>query len=76
MFKNITDRESLLGLLTLAKQAPQILFTWMLRWTILLNEYIYILVHRPGTDIELADTLSRLPLAVPKFVVPPRLEVL
>lgn len=75
-FDIVTDHKPLLGLFTPSKQTPQILSPRMLHWTILLNAYDYDLIHRPGKEIPNADALSRLPLTVPEFPVPPPLEVL
>ncbi|XP_064469269.1 uncharacterized protein K02A2.6-like [Ornithodoros turicata] len=75
-FEIVTDHKPLLGLFAPGKQTPQILSPRMLRWSVLLSAYNYDLVHQPGRNIRHADALSRLPLGVPEFVVPPPLEVL
>ncbi|KRX86426.1 Uncharacterized protein T4E_8997 [Trichinella pseudospiralis] len=48
----------------------------MLRWTVLLGAYVYIICYRPGKLIAHADILSHLPTKIPDVEIPPPLGIL
>lgn len=68
-----TDHKPLLGIFNPKKSVPEILSPRMLRWTLMLSAYDYDLVYVPGTKIQNADALSRLPQKV-NVPEPPRSE--
>lgn len=59
-----TDHKPLLGIFNPRKSVPEILSPRMLRWTLMLSAYDYDLFYVPGTKIQNADALSRLPQKV------------
>ena len=61
-FKIYTDHKPLLGLLGKLKTLPQHCSDRLQRWALIMQDYEYELVYRPGTSIVNADMLSRLPL--------------
>lgn len=75
-FTIFTDHKPLLGLLASNKSTPLEISPRMLRWSIILSGYNYELQYKPGKTIIHADALSRLPLPVKEFNIPPPLEVL
>lgn len=61
-FKVYTDHKPLLGLLHHSRPMPNVLSPRMLRWNLLLAQYDYELIYRPGRQMGNADLFSRLPL--------------
>jgi hypothetical protein len=61
-FKIITDHKPLLGIFGSDRPTPNIISPKLLRWSLILAGYDYVLEHRAGLDIPTADALSRLPL--------------
>ena len=58
-----TDHKPLLGLFGREKQIPCNANARIQRWALLLSQYDYDLLHKPGKENVIADALSRLPLA-------------
>lgn len=75
-FKIYTDHKPLLGLLHHSKPIPAVLSPRLLRWNLLLGQYDYELVYRPGRQMGNADSFSRLPLPTKDFQPPPLEDVL
>ena len=65
-----TDHKPLLGLFHSSKVTSNMAPPRIVRWSLLLSAYNYILKYKPGKDISNADALSRLPCSVPEFQVP------
>ncbi|XP_015275073.1 PREDICTED: uncharacterized protein K02A2.6-like, partial [Gekko japonicus] len=61
-FTVLTDHKPLLGLLAPDRQTPQMTSPRVIRWSVFLAGYNYMLLHRPGKAMGHADALSRLPL--------------
>uniref|UniRef100_A0A1Y1LT42 RNA-directed DNA polymerase n=3 Tax=Photinus pyralis TaxID=7054 RepID=A0A1Y1LT42_PHOPY len=59
-----TDHKPLLGIFNPRKGVPEILSPRMLRWALMISAYDYDLVYVPGSKIQNADALSRLPQKV------------
>ncbi|KAK8764337.1 hypothetical protein V5799_033053 [Amblyomma americanum] len=60
-FLIITDHKPLLGIFQRQKQIPAVISPRMLRWTLMLSAYDYVLEYRKTKDHGNADCLSRLP---------------
>ena len=57
-----TDHKPLIGLFGKGKPVPGNANSRIQRWALLLSQYDYELVHKPGKDNLIADALSRLPI--------------
>ncbi|KAK8767071.1 hypothetical protein V5799_006148 [Amblyomma americanum] len=60
-FLIITDHKPLLGIFQRQKQIPAVISPRMLRWTLMLSAYDYVIEYRKTKDHGNADCLSRLP---------------
>ncbi|KAK8786048.1 hypothetical protein V5799_007587 [Amblyomma americanum] len=60
-FRIITDHKPLLGIFQRQKQIPAVISPRMLRWTLMLSAYDYVIEYRKTKDHGNADCLSRLP---------------
>jgi hypothetical protein len=58
----ITDHKPLLGLFKEGKGTSMMASARIVRWSLILSAYNYTLVHKPGSCIGHADSLSRFPL--------------
>ena len=62
-----TDHKPLLGLFGKGKQIPPNANARIQRWALLLSQYDFELVHKPGKENVIADALSRLPVNDDEF---------
>lgn len=72
----LTDHKSLLGLMQQGKDMLETLSPGMLRWTLILGSYNYMLNYRPGKWNANADACSRLPVPSEEDSFPEPADVL